>query len=121
MIHVDEESWLEGKINNNAHLTPEVSDEQKEAILSFLGSGTPVISFFGLKPDAINLNLISGSGDFITDGTWIWKDTLTYYIRTYSFMPPEYFYTHMQSKSYIAETVDTDRILEVENFIRLTS
>lgn len=115
MKHVNEKAWLKEKTRNNSHLTPEISEEEKEAIISFLKSGTVAVGERSGNKDIFDPTVDSRFGprkSLVTDGTWAWTEQLEYYIRKYSFAPPPDFLEYMKSVGYRVNLVPFDKIDE---------
>ncbi|OSP38959.1 hypothetical protein B7767_34455 [Streptomyces sp. 13-12-16] len=63
-----------------------------------------------LDPDAPNM---TGIGSLITDGTWLWREDLSYYIAKYHVSLPNDFLERIRSLDYTAPTVLESRLIEI--------
>ena len=52
-------------------------------------------------PDAFTGEVMFGSVTYITDGVWLWFDSLPYYIKKYNVAIPNSFLEHIKSNNYI--------------------
>ena len=44
--------------------------------------------------------------NFRTDGTWIWTDTVTYYLDTYGLSPDQELLDHIRARGYVKAELD---------------
>ncbi|MFD7685296.1 hypothetical protein [Streptomyces sp. NPDC059781] len=63
-----------------------------------------------LDPAAPNM---TGIGSLITDGTWLWREDLPYYIARYHVSLPDRFLERVRSLNYVAPTVPENRLIEI--------
>lgn len=71
---------------------------ERERILAYLRAGTVVLATTGTMPDIVD----PGRGatvpmSFRTDGTWIWTDTVTYYLAEHDVGPDPQLVAHIRA------------------------
>jgi hypothetical protein len=84
-----------------------VDDEERERLLRYLDAGTPVLITTARIYDAIDRErgrIVPMN--FRTDGTWIWNDIGSYYLRAYGFSPDAALVTHIRANGYEIPRVD---------------
>lgn len=88
-------------------------DERR--ILGYLRSGTEIWSEMSAGPDVLAPEApnMTGIGSLITDGTWLWRDDLPYYIARYHVSLPDRFLERIRSLNYVAPTVPENRLIEI--------
>jgi hypothetical protein len=82
---------------------PRLDDQERDAVLRFLGDGRPVVMTPQLLPDIVDPE----RGQVVpmnyrTDGTWVWTDTVTYYLREHGLAPDELLLEHARNAGYVA-------------------
>lgn len=63
-----------------------------------------------LDPDGPDL---PGIGSMYTDGTWIWREDLRYYLATYHVALPDDFVKHIRALDYTAPAVPESRLVDI--------
>ncbi|GIE81820.1 hypothetical protein Aph02nite_77700 [Actinoplanes philippinensis] len=84
-----------------------LSGAERDRVAGYLDGGEPILATTRSAPDvfAPELGPIVPAG-FRTDGRWIWTDTVTYYLRTYSLAPDAELLGHIRANDYAAVDVD---------------
>jgi hypothetical protein len=90
-------------------------DPDERRILDYLRSGTEIWSEMSAGPDVLDPDApnMTGIGSLITDGTWLWREDLPYYIAKYHVFLPNEFLEHIRSLDYTAPTVLESRLIEI--------
>ncbi|MFI1421014.1 hypothetical protein ACH4VX_24165 [Streptomyces sp. NPDC020731] len=88
-------------------------DERR--ILDYLRNGTEIWSEMSAGPDVLDPEApnMTGIGSLITDGIWLWREDLPYYIATYHVSLPDDFLERIRSLDYAAPTVPESRLIEI--------
>ncbi|MFE9772287.1 hypothetical protein ACFYOV_11540 [Streptomyces sp. NPDC005931] len=88
-------------------------DEQN--ILEYLRNGTEIWSETSAGPDVLDpeASTMTGIGSLITDGTWLWREDLPYYVATYHVLLATEFLEHVRSLNYSAPAVPESRLIEI--------
>jgi hypothetical protein len=88
------------------HPTLSAGDEASR-VLEFLEGGDVLLATTALEQDIFDGSLGEVVGQtFRTDGTWIWTDTVAYYLRTYGLAPDPELLAHIRSTGYRRAAVD---------------
>lgn len=83
---------------------PRVRDPR---LAAYLRAGTPILSTTGTDIDRVDPSrghVVPLS--FRTDGTWIWTDTVTYYLEEHGIRPDEELCAHVAAQGYTCPEVD---------------
>jgi hypothetical protein len=84
-----------------------IDDHERERLLRYLDAGTPVLITTARIYDAIDRERGRVVPmNFRTDGTWIWNDIGSYYLRAYGFSPDDGLVTHIRANGYEMPRVD---------------
>ncbi|MBS2538659.1 hypothetical protein KGQ20_38525 [Catenulispora sp. NF23] len=85
---------------------PTVDPDAREQLLRYLDAGSALLVTTARDDDVRNPGLGAVVPiDFRTDGTWIWNDALTYYVRTYGLVPEPEFGAHMAGLGFVCPEV----------------
>ena len=77
-------------------------------IVIYLKSGVPLIVTPGSANDVLSEDIISvGPPHIMTDGVWMWRNDLAYYVEKYRIELPEAFIAHMKQQHWKIGEVDT--------------
>lgn len=88
------------------HPTLSAGDEAGR-VLDFLESGDVLLGTTAREHDIFDGSLGEVVGQtFRTDGTWIWTDTVAYYLRTYALAPDPELLAHIRRTGYRRAAVD---------------
>jgi hypothetical protein len=74
---------------------------ERDRVVGYLRDGVVVLRGTDRDPDALDPsrgNVVPGS--FRTDGSWVWNDALTYYVREHGIAPDPEFYAHLIANGY---------------------
>jgi hypothetical protein len=80
---------------------------ERRRILNYLNTGEPLLVTAALMDDIVDPSrgaVVPMS--FRTDGTWIWTDTTTYYLREHLLKPESALLAHIRQNRYLMPTVD---------------
>ncbi|QKV91691.1 hypothetical protein HUT19_07955 [Streptomyces sp. NA02950] len=109
----------EGSIGNYASDVP-VADEER--LVSYLKDGDLLFAAMGAEKDVLGSGeYILGAGSLFTDGEWVWRGDLWFYLSTYHVRLPESFVSKVRSLNYMVPNVSEERALvltdEVESLL----
>ncbi|MGI5427830.1 hypothetical protein [Streptomyces sp. CA-179760] len=90
-------------------------EPDENRILEYLRRGTGIWSEMSAGPDVLDHGapLLPGIGSLFTDGTWIWREDLPYYVTKYHLSLPDDFVEHIRALSYEAPPVSESRLIEI--------
>jgi hypothetical protein len=81
--------------------------DERERIAGYLRAGAPILMTTTLLADRLDPARGRAVGaSYRTDGTWIWSDALTYYVRTYGLAPEDEFRAHIAGRAYACPVPD---------------
>jgi len=84
-----------------------LSEHEAARVLDYLDSGEALLATTAREHDILD----SALGEvvpqsFRTDGTWIWTDTVTYYLRVYGLAPDQDLLAHIRRRDYRIAALD---------------
>ncbi|MEW2162925.1 hypothetical protein AB0912_07980 [Streptomyces sp. NPDC007084] len=84
-------------------------------IVAYLRSGTGIWSEMSAGPDVLDPEApdLSGIGSLFTDGTWLWRQDLPYYLAKYHVSLPPDFLSHVRNAGYRVPAVPEERLVEI--------
>lgn len=87
----------------------------EDGILAYLSNGTGIWSETSAGPDVLDPEApdMVGIGSLRTDGTWIWRDDLHYYVSKYHLSLPSAFLAHIRKNEYTTPPVPVSRLIEI--------
>lgn len=85
-----------------------LTDGDVQKIITYLYSGVPLIVTPGAANDVLSDDVISvGPPHIMTDGVWVWRRDLAYYVENYRVELPETFIEHMKKQRWKIGEIDT--------------
>lgn len=110
------------KDNKNQFLNSEKVIQKKEYILNYLNNSEVIIETLGIIPDVYSENGLQsqeymGSGNYVSDGEWIWVDYLPYYVNKYNFDIPNDFIDMMSKSNWVPPKITAEEKTKIKNFI----
>ncbi|MFE9027592.1 hypothetical protein ACFYOA_15185 [Streptomyces iakyrus] len=90
-------------------------EPDESSILDYLRSGTGIWSEMSAGPDVLDPDApdMTGIGSLYTDGTWLWREDLTYDVATYHVALPNEFVEHIRTLEYRAPVVSESRLVDI--------
>lgn len=86
-------------------------EDEVGSIARYLKSGVPVFDVMGASNDPLDKSVcIPGGPSLVSDGTWIWRNDLVYFVEKYRVKLPVDFVLHAISKDVVL--VDDEKVLE---------
>ena len=77
-----------------------IPDEMHQKIVRYLKSGVTLTWSPGFSEDLLSPGKIIGSDTTLSDGEWIWPNSLTYYVESYHIGLPQEFLKTMEANGY---------------------
>ncbi|WP_030549359.1 hypothetical protein [Streptomyces albus] len=112
-----EEFWPEGFGTTEgpvAHFRGESPLEDEELILRYLINGFEIVSVLGAVDDVLGSGERVLAGDSIlTDGEWIWRADLRFYVRKYHVRLPEEFLAKARKLDHSVPEIPGSRLREI--------
>ncbi|MFF8014019.1 hypothetical protein [Streptomyces sp. NPDC007929] len=90
-------------------------EPDENRILEYLRNGQGIWSEMSAGPDVLDPDGpdLPGIGSMYTDGTWIWREDLCYYLATYHVALPDDFVKHIRALDYTAPAVPESRLVDI--------
>lgn len=87
-----------------------LDDVEAARVLEFLETGEALLATTARENDILDSSLGEVvPQSFRTDGTWIWTDTVTYYLRAYGLAPDQELLAHIRGRDYRVAALDDVR------------
>ncbi|MFJ7207398.1 hypothetical protein ACIQWR_28155 [Streptomyces sp. NPDC098789] len=89
-------------------------------VAQYLGTGHELVVFMGAVGDILGSDeRILGGDNIVTDGEWVWRADLAFYLTRYHLELPEEFLNKARENQYVVPDVDRDRLLHVDEEVDL--
>ncbi|MFI9616043.1 hypothetical protein ACIHCM_30920 [Streptomyces sp. NPDC052023] len=90
-------------------------DPDEASIVAYLRGGTGIWSEMGAEPDVLDPvgPSLTGAASLYTDGEWIWREDLIYYVVKYHVTLPEDFLSHVRARDYMPRKVPERRLIAI--------
>ncbi|BCL22281.1 hypothetical protein ACPCBX_22700 [Streptomyces tuirus] len=90
-------------------------EPDESSILVYLRNGTGIWSEMSAGPDVLDQNApeLTGIGSLYTDGTWLWREDLPYYVTKYHLALPDEFVQHIRTLEHKAPAVPESRLIDI--------
>ncbi|MBT2232003.1 hypothetical protein [Nonomuraea sp. NEAU-A123] len=96
---------------------------ERERLAGYLEAGTPILATTGLDVDRVEPErgeVVPLS--FRTDGTYVWTDTVAYYLRAHHLRPDPELCAHIAAGGYVCPEVGEDQAARVlQEFYRFSA
>ncbi|MFF3653449.1 hypothetical protein ACFYXV_33045 [Streptomyces sp. NPDC002181] len=100
-------------------LVREAGEADEFTLLEYLDSGYEILSFMGSANDVLGSDeRILGGDNILTDGEWVWRGDLWFYVATYHVSLPGEFLRKVRSRRYVMPEVSRDDRLAVYEEVR---
>ena len=89
------------------HVAAEPFDDVDQ-VVSYLRAGHPLIDMMDVQKDVFDRSqpsIMNGSS-ILTDGDWLWREDLAYYVRKHNVMLPDEFLESIRQRNYVVPEVD---------------
>ncbi|MEU9217001.1 hypothetical protein AB0D47_10710 [Streptomyces sp. NPDC048376] len=90
-------------------------DGNEHRLVGYLRRGSGIWSEMGAEADVLDPEaptLVSG-GSLLTDGVWLWRDDLAYYVDRYHLALPADFVARVRELGYTPPEVPESRLVEI--------
>ena len=84
-----------------------------DQIVAYLGLGIPLVDMLDFAKDVLGSGeLIGGASSLLTDGVWMWRQDLAFYVRRYHITLPVEFLDTVRGNGYAIPACDEDTLRE---------
>ncbi|MFF4454579.1 hypothetical protein [Streptomyces goshikiensis] len=116
------EFWAGGPgpaYGNVSDFVRESAEPDEPEIIEYLDSGYEILSFMGSVKDVLGSGeRILGGDNIFTDGEWVWRGDLSFYVVTYHLSIPIGFLDQIRERKYLMPDVSREQRLAVYNEVR---
>ncbi|MFJ2900724.1 hypothetical protein ACIO87_38490 [Streptomyces sp. NPDC087218] len=92
--------------------------EDAERITGYLLGGHDVLSVMGSSTDVLGSGrTVLGGDSVLSDGEWIWRGDLWFYVRTHHVELPGEFLAHVRLHGHLVPAGDEPRMIEVAAYV----
>lgn len=75
-------------------------------VIAYLRKGAPLAASPGPVRDVLNPSRgFAGTASVLTDGTWVWRDDLPYYVEHYAIALRDEFLRHVEQLGYVVPSL----------------
>ncbi|MFF8268945.1 hypothetical protein ACF059_16330 [Streptomyces sp. NPDC016562] len=100
-------------------LVRESGEPDESALLEYLDEGHEILSIMGSVNDALGSDeRILGGDNILTDGEWVWRGDLGFYVATYHVSLPDEFLQQVRARRYVMPQASRDDRLAVYEEVR---
>ncbi|KOG29089.1 hypothetical protein [Streptomyces resistomycificus] len=93
-------------------------DDERE-IVQYLLSGHDLFNIMGSSDDVLGSGRTIMGGDSVySDGEWVWRGDLCFYVRTYHVTLPPEFLERIRAFDYVMPTEDLPSLMEIARKLR---
>jgi hypothetical protein len=93
-------------------------EPDEDALIGYLRSGIRLADIMESTPDVIsNDRHITGGSSILTDGEWVWRVDLAYYVERYHVALDEEFVKHARSAGYRIPDHPRDRLIQLSRHV----
>ncbi len=98
---------------------PRVDDEdERRALVEYLTAGTPVLATPMVMDDVVDpARTAVVPANFLTDGEWIWTDTVTYYLEHHGLAPDPGLLSRIRARGRVADRVPPEVVQRAAGFV----
>ncbi|OXM48469.1 hypothetical protein CFP71_32400 [Amycolatopsis thailandensis] len=98
---------------------PRIEDPAElRAVVAYLTGGTPILVTPSLLDDVVDpARTAVVPTNFLTDGTWIWTDTVTYYLENHGMAPEPGLLGHIRARGTTPGPVPADVVQRAAGFV----
>lgn len=90
----------------------ELPGQRDDEVASYLDSGIPLIDIMESTTDVIGRDArISGGSSILTDGTWVWRQDLSFYVKKYHLELDRDFVEHAMKMNFAIPERDHSSLL----------
>lgn len=98
-------------------LAPEAYEDAGR-IAEYLRGGHEIFSVMGASTDVLGSGrTVLGGDSLFSDGEWIWRGDLWFYVRTHHVELPDDFLARIRKNQYVVPPEDEPRIIEIAEYI----
>ncbi|MFI9030776.1 hypothetical protein [Streptomyces sp. NPDC053560] len=99
-------------------LSPEPYEDDKQ-IAEYLLAGHEIFSVMGSSEDVLGTGkTILGGDSILSDGEWLWRGDLWFYVRTHHVKLPDEFLAHVRENDYFMPAEDEPRLVEIAKYVQ---
>ncbi|KPI06399.1 hypothetical protein OV450_3769 [Actinobacteria bacterium OV450] len=89
-------------------------------VARYLGTGHELIVFMGAVGDILGSDYrILGGDNIVTDGEWVWRADIDFYLTHYHLALPEEFLRKARENQYAAPDVSRDQLLKIDEEVHM--
>ncbi|MFF0591063.1 hypothetical protein ACFYWD_34415 [Streptomyces sp. NPDC003781] len=91
------------------------ADADEHRLVEYLRRGSGIWSEMGAQADVLDPGgpVLVGAGSLLTDGVWLWRDDLAYYVAKYHLVLPSDFVARARELGHRPPEVPASRLVEI--------
>ncbi|QCB23982.1 hypothetical protein E5N77_20925 [Streptomyces sp. SS52] len=98
-----------------AEAVRDCGEADESRVVSYLRGGTWIWAEMGAERDVLDPEgpTLVSAGSLCTDGAWVWREDLSYYLATYHLALPDAFVARVRELAYSPPVVPESRLFEI--------
>ncbi|MEU1672286.1 hypothetical protein ABZ752_09665 [Streptomyces roseifaciens] len=116
-----EETWpaTPGSVGSIRDVVTDAPSPDEQRIAVYLQGGHVLFASMGVVDDVLGSgeNIVGGSSLF-TDGEWVWRGDLSFYVTTYHLALPDEFVGRARTAGFEVPAVGQQRLMELTDAVR---
>ncbi|MEW2580398.1 hypothetical protein [Streptomyces syringium] len=115
-----EETWpaTPGSVGSIRDAVTDAPGPDEREIAAYLRGGHVLFASMGVVDDVLGSGeSIVGGGSLFTDGEWVWRGDLWFYVTTYHLALPDEFVTRARAAGFQVPAVGRERLMELTDAV----
>lgn len=97
----------------------QLSDDEADKVVSYLRSGHVVFRNTEKLVDPLgDTESLVVPLSLLTDGEWIWEESLTYFVAEHNFCPPDHFMSYLRERNFEPRTPSREQAAAVSEALQ---
>ncbi|GHC74446.1 hypothetical protein [Streptomyces cinnamoneus] len=106
----------DGNIGDFVSNSPQPNEQE---VAAYLRNGHALFASMGVVDDVLGSGeSIVGGSSLFTDGDWVWRGDLWFYVVTYHLLLPDEFTSKIRASGYSMPSVEQDRLVELTDAVQ---
>ncbi|MFE5867019.1 hypothetical protein ACFQ6V_00035 [Streptomyces roseifaciens] len=116
-----EETWqtIPGSVGSIRDVVTDAPSPEEQEVAAYLRGGHVLFASMGVVDDVLGSGeSIVGGGSLFTDGEWVWRGDLSFYVTTYHLALPDEFVGRARAAGFQVPAVGQERLMELTDAVQ---
>ncbi|PSJ25448.1 hypothetical protein B7P34_28200 [Streptosporangium nondiastaticum] len=116
-----EETWpaTAGSVGSIRDAVTDTPSPDEQEIVAYLRGGHVLFASMGVVDDVLGSGeTIVGGGSLFTDGGWVWRGDLSFYVTTYHLALPDEFVSRVRAAGFQVPAVGQECLMELTDAVQ---